>query len=124
MAKKGQRKCGFCNKWFDPIHTGQRYCLVSHKRAAKAQRDKMKRMPVERKCMLCGAVYLPTKANQLYCSVTHGDAYRKARSMNKKVRQKSDGRKCSCGCGRPVGRGKRFLSDICYQNHDDVAIRL
>ncbi len=42
--------------------------------------------------------------------------YSKARF---KIEPKSKGKFCSCGCGRPVGKGLRMLSSYCYEKGDD-----
>ncbi len=47
--------------------------------------------------------------------------YRKAKIV---IEPKGKKDKCSCGCGRPVGVGKRFLSDYCFRRGDDLSATL
>jgi len=65
---------------------------------------------------------------QKYCrecsTIIHKERAKNHYHNNKSVRSRST-EKCSCGCGRPVGKGLRFLSEYCYklkQNDEEYKV--
>jgi len=47
------------------------------------------------------------------CRIAHNDI--KEQAIRKPYRAKKRG-KCHCGCGRPVGKGLTWLSEVCWRS--------
>lgn len=53
------------------------------------------------------------------CREAHEESLRDANNK-KKTAAYYKGPRCSCGCSRPRGKGRRFLSDYCYKNGGEM----
>jgi hypothetical protein len=72
-------------------------------------------------CEKCGREITVTQraaARQRFCpecaKINHIEVVKSY--YHRKKNAPPNARLCSCGCGRPVGEGLRFLSEYCYKN--------
>ena len=139
-----------CLGFFIPKSPHQRYCQYCRKVAERCasrkyywkDRSGYRRLigSIQPCDCGCGLTYAVTSNNQRYSPKCAQKAYRvnqiKKRSEERRKKRKRDFKKdvptikpkskrktCSCGCGKPVGKDLRLLSDYCYKRSSDLSER-